>query len=265
MYKLAVVGNPIQHSLSPVIFELFAKQFNIKLSYNRILAEDADDFKLKVIDFFKSGGLALNITSPFKNVAYEFAAYKTARANFCQAANFIRMQGDALLADTTDGVGLIEDIIVNKKFKIAGKKILILGSGFVLDSILLDLIAYNPAKISILARNTDRIDYLSTKFAVDVFDLTASYDIVFNGAPNTPDNLLFSQVTNLTDDALCYDLTYNKESLFLANMKKLNTSVNCYNGLGMLVEQAKIAFMTLFNYIPDTAMVLRELAAKGYK
>ncbi|MCC2626207.1 MAG: shikimate dehydrogenase [Burkholderiales bacterium] len=264
-YKLAVVGNPIEHSLSPVIFKLFAKQFNVELSYNKMLAQDAADFKLKVNDFFKCGGLALNVTSPFKNDAYEIALHKTSRANFCKAANFIRMEKDKLLADTTDGIGLVEDITGNKKFKISGKKILVLGSGFVLDSILLDLIAHNPSQINILARNTDRIDYLSKKFATDVFDPITYYDIIFNSTPNTADNSLFSQVKCLSNDALCYDLTYNKESLFLASMKKQNTTVNCYNGLGMLVEQAKIAFMTLFDYIPDTAIVLRELAVMGYK
>ncbi len=265
MHKLAVVGNPIQHSLSPVIFELFAKQFNIELSYNRVLAEDAADFKLKVNAFFKSGGLALNITSPFKNDAYEIALHKTSRAYFCKASNFIRVENGGLLADTTDGIGLVEDIIANKKFKIAGKKILILGSGFVLDSILLDLIAHNPAQISILARNEERINYLSKKFATGIFDSATNYDIVFNSTPNTPDNSLFAQVKCLNDDALCYDLTYNKESLFLAEMKKQNATINCYNGLGMLVEQAKIAFMTLFDHTPDTARVLRDLVLKGYK
>jgi len=264
-YKLAVVGNPIAHSLSPVIFELFAKQFDLDLSYNRILAEDSADFKLKVNAFFNDGGLALNITSPFKNAAYEVAAHKTARSGFCKAANFIRVQNDEMLADTTDGIGLVEDVIFNKKFKISAKKILILGSGYVLDSILLDIIAHNPAQISILARNPDRINYLSKQFATDIFNPLTSYDIVFNSTPNTPDNLLFTQVTHLADDALCYDLTYNKDSLFLAHMKKQNTNISGYNGLGMLVETAKVAFTALFQHIPDTAMVLRELAAIGYK
>lgn len=265
MYKLAVVGNPIEHSLSPVIFELFAKQFDLTLSYSKILAKDPVDFTARVDSFFNEGGLALNITSPFKNLAYEFAATKTVRANFCKAANFMRIEAGATLADTTDGIGLVRDVIANKKFNISAKKILIIGSGFVLDSILLDLVANNPSRISILARNEERINYLSKQFAADTFDSSVSYDIIFNSTPNTTDNLLFSQVTRLSNDALCYDLTYNKDSLFLMHMKKQNANVNCYNGLGMLVEQAKVAFMTLFKYIPDTAIVLRELAVRGYK
>lgn len=259
MYKLAVVGNPIEHSLSPVIFGLFAKQFDLKLSYGKILAKDEEDFKVKVNDFFNDGGIALNVTSPFKNIAYQIATNKTTRANFCGAANFIRMQNGMTLADTTDGIGLLEDIISNKKFEISAKKILIIGSGFVLDSILLDLIVHNPRQISILARNEERMKYLAGRFAVTNFDPSTNYDIVFNSTPNSADNSLFSKVTHLADGALCYDLTYSKESLFLAHMKKQNATIYGYKGLGMLVEQAKVAFKALFKQEPDTAKVLRQL------
>jgi shikimate dehydrogenase len=264
MYKLAVVGNPIEHSLSPLVFNLFAKQFNLELSYSKILAQDLADFTVKVNNFFNDGGLALNITSPYKKLAFQVAADKTSRANFCEAANFIRMQYGNILADTTDGIGLVTDIIFNKKFKLSEKNILILGSGFVLDSILLDLIAHNPLQISVLARNEERIKYLTKRFGTTPINSLVKYDIIFNSTPNSVDNLLFSQVTNLADGALCYDLTYNKESLFLAQMKKQNASINGYTGLGMLVMQAQVAFTALFKYIPDTALVIRQLTALGY-
>jgi shikimate dehydrogenase len=265
MYKLAVVGNPIEHSLSPLVFELFARQFSLNLSYSKILAKDAADFRLKVEEFFKQDGLALNITSPFKQLAYEIATARTTRANFCGAANFIRKQDNELIANTVDGIGLVQDIQVNKQFKMAAKKILIIGSGFVLDSILLDIIAQNPAQISILARNEDRILYLKQKFALLSYNPETCYDIVFNSTPNSADNLSFAAVKLVSDGALCYDLTYNNESLFLRHMNQLNPTVYGYNGLGMLVEQATLAFTTLFNYEPDTALTLRQLAKLGYK
>lgn len=265
MYKLAVIGNPIEHSLSPLVFELFAKQFMLEFRYSKILAQDGEDFKVKVNDFFNEGGLALNITSPFKRIAYEIGTLRTGRANFCGASNFIRRKGNELLIDTVDGLGLTQDILVNKQFQISEKKILIIGSGFVLDSILLDIIAQNPIQISILARNNDRISYLKQRFAIEAYDSQTSYDIVFNSTPNMPDNLLFAAVRHLSDGALCYDLTYSKDSIFLQHMRELNPTISGYNGLGMLVEQAKIAFMILFKYEPDTALVLRQLDIMGYK
>jgi len=264
MYKLAVVGNPIAHSLSPLIFDLFAKQFSLELEYKKILAQTAEDFAHKVKEFFVNGGFALNITSPFKNSAYQVANSHTARANFCQASNFIRSLDNTLLADTTDGIGLINDIKSNKQYSLKGKKVLIIGSGYVLDSILLDLIVENPTQIDVLARNTDRINYLTNKFGVGSFTPDTRYDVVFNSTPNTPDNLLFASIKNLNDAALCYDLTYGKSSLFLEQMQKANAKIQRYNGLGMLVMQAQVAFTELFGHIPDTTDTLFQLSKLGY-
>ena len=170
-----------------------------------------------------------------------------------------------IIADTVDGIGLVCDIVFNKKFTLKSKKILIIGSGFVLDSILLDVIAHNPMQISILARNKERVNYLMKIFAITEFDELMDYDIVLNSTPNSPDNLLFAVLKHLPNDALCYDLSYVQESIFLQKMKKLNPTVNNYNGLGMLVEQAKVVFTTLFKYEPDTALILRQLAVMEYQ
>jgi shikimate dehydrogenase len=264
MYKLAVIGNPIEHSLSPVVFNLFAKQFNLELEYKKILAQDSQDFTLKLKEFFAAGGNALNITSPFKNLAYQEASLHTARSNFCQASNFIQKKEEMLVADTTDGAGLVNDIKLNKQYSLKDKKVLIIGSGYVLDSILLDLIVENPTQIDILARNTDRIDYLANKFGVGKFIPEIKYDVGFNSTPNTPDNRLFTSIKNLKDGAICYDLAYAKSSLFLEQMQRINSSVKCYNGLGMLVMQAQIAFTELFKQMPDTKEILSQLANLGH-
>ena len=264
MYKLAVIGNPIDHSLSPVVFDLFAKQFGLELEYKKILAQDAKDFTLKVKEFFDSGGHALNITSPFKNLAYQEAGLRTSRSNFCQASNFIQKKEEILVADTTDGIGLINDIKLNKQYSLKGKKILIIGSGYVLDSILLDIIVENPIQIDILARNSDRIDYLAHKFATGTFKTNIKYDVVFNSTPNTPDNLLFTSIKNLNDGAICYDLAYAKSSLFLEQMQRINSQIECYNGLGMLVMQAQVAFTELFKQMPDTTAILSQLSNLGH-
>lgn len=66
MYKLAVIGNPIAHSLSPLIWSEFARQCEIELEYNKICAP-IDDFEHVVRDFFASGGHALSVTAPFKS------------------------------------------------------------------------------------------------------------------------------------------------------------------------------------------------------
>jgi len=262
MYKLAVIGNPISHSMSPTIFGMFARQCSIDLVYDKILANDINGFNQIVTDFFKSGGLALNITSPFKQDAFKIANIATARAKFCGAANFLRLDkaGD-ILADTTDGIGLVKDIEQNQGFKLNGKNILILGSGFVLDSILLDLIQANPLSIDILARNQPRMDYLKNKFGVGGFSQTTKYDFILNTVPNTSENLLLSQIEELDINAFCYDMAYSKftEKQFYQYIKQINPQVNISSGIGMLAEVSKVAFTQLFTKSPNTHQVIEDL------
>ena len=264
MNKLAVLGNPVEHSLSPVVWSLFASQFNIQLNYDRILATDSADFAAKVKYFVATGGLALNVTSPFKQDAFNVADLHTSRAGFCRASNFLSLnEKGAVIADTTDGIGLVNDMEINQGLQLAHKNILIIGSGYVLDSILIDLIAKNPQSIDILARNIDRVVFLGNKFATGVFDSQKNYDIILNTTPNSPDNILFAKILQIKDTTFCYDLTYAK-SLFLTTMHNLNANSTGCNGLGMLVEQAKVAFIKLFAKTPDTKETFRGLALLGY-
>jgi shikimate dehydrogenase len=264
MHHLAVVGNPIEHSLSPVVFDLFAKQLDIELVYRKILARDEIDFNLQVSQFFASGGMALNVTSPFKQNAYAISEIHTSRAGFCKASNFLSLNSSQqIIGDTTDGIGLVTDIIYNKHQELAYKNILIIGSGYVLDSILLDIIPHNPLCIDILARNKDRVKFLHNKFATGIFNVQKEYDIILNTTPNSPDNLLFNQLRFINDNTLCYDMTYAK-SLFLNIMHILNPNIRMCNGLGMLVEQARVAFIKLFGKNPNIPSVFNSLLKMGY-
>jgi shikimate dehydrogenase len=260
MYQLGVIGNPINHSLSPVVFSYFASQFNISLNYSKILAKDTLEFKQIVTDFFNSGGIALNVTSPFKQEAYAIATQKTIRSQFCKASNLLTQHTGQILADTTDGIGLINDLIHNNNFDIANKNILILGSGFVLDSILLDFIHFNPKRVDILARNQARVTYLTDKFAIGVYAANLNYDLILNTSPNTPDNILLNQIKSNNIGQLCYDMGYTDHlTLFLSLMQQLSSATTLRNGLGMLIEQAKVAFVKLFNKIPDSQSVFAQI------
>ncbi len=263
-HQLAVIGNPIDHSLSPLIWSLFAKEFGVALNYQKILAKDEKDFVIKVQDFFKAGGMAINVTSPFKQNAFSISDLQTSRAAFCKATNFLSINNlGQILADTTDGVGLVNDLILNKNESLDNKNILIIGSGFVLDSVLLDLIAHNPLSIDVLARNQKRIEFLHDKFAIDIFTAQKNYDIIINTTPNLPDNILFSKVKYISNNVLCYDMTYTK-SVFLSTMLNVNPNIRVYNGLGMLVEQARVAFIKLFTQAPNSKVVFENLFKMGY-
>ncbi len=264
MYQLAVLGNPIGHSLSPTVFDLFAKQFSLEINYTKVLCNDDASFISSVNDLMAKGYTALNVTSPYKQTAYKLAQNSTSRSKFCQASNLLLPSANGeFIADTTDGIGLVTDIKANRHIDISSKRVLIIGSGYVLDSILLDLIAANPLRIDILARNADRVNYLSKKFATGIFNLDQGYDLILNSSPNVAENNLFEQITKLADNTFCYDLTYAR-SRFIDKMKALNPTLKSCNGLGMLVEQAVVTFNKLFNKIPNTQKVFEDLARMGH-
>ena len=65
MNRFAVFGNPISHSLSPMIHNEFSNEFGIDLSYEKILSP-IDEFEFTANQFINDGGLGFNITLPFK-------------------------------------------------------------------------------------------------------------------------------------------------------------------------------------------------------
>ncbi len=264
MYKLAVLGNPIEHSLSPLVFTLFAKQFGLELIYDKVLATNEADFKSQIKTLFADGYIGVNVTSPFKNAAYNCTPYHTIRSQFCCTANFLYIDKDCkLISDTTDGIGILTDIKNNKKIDLKDKKILFIGSGYVVDSILLDFIVENPNCIDILARNQKRVDYLQYKFCIGDFSSNKYYDLIINTSPNRSDNQLFDQIKHVDINTFCYDLSYHR-GIFLDKCSMLNQYAVTYSGIGMLVEQAAVAFKFLFGHTPDTNIVIQELLNRGY-
>ena len=120
----AVFGNPVEHSKSPAIHAAFAAATGEDITYQKQLV-DEDAFAEAADKFFSAGGKGLNITVPFKQEAYSYAAKLTARARHAGAVNTLSLQDDGtILGDTTDGVGMVRDITKNLGWEIKGKKVL---------------------------------------------------------------------------------------------------------------------------------------------
>lgn len=265
--KLAVIGKPIAHSLSPFLFKLFANINNHKITYATILANNEQDFIAKVQEFFADGGYALNVTSPFKHTAFKLAKYPTKHAAKSLSSNLLHLDElGNIVADTTDGRGFVRDITHNLTTELTNKSVLILGSGYVVDSILAELKQNKVARIDILARNKAKVDYLMDKFKIAMHNPKACYDLIINASPNIHDNPLLNYKFNLSFSALAYDLSYHlrcEDMIFLNKLKHQNIRVA--KGLGMLIEQARLGYTELFNKIaPSTDLILKNLNSLGY-
>ena len=109
-WRLALFGNPVDHSLSPILQKAFAKQFDLNICYQKILTPIID-FQEKVENFFATGGDGANVTLPFKEEAYRLVDEMSDRARACGAVNTLIQKKTGLVGDNTDGIGLVNDLI----------------------------------------------------------------------------------------------------------------------------------------------------------
>ena len=119
----AVFGNPIKHSLSPVIHAAFADQFSISLKYTAELIEP-HDFKDSVDRFFAAGGCGINVTVPFKKAVIPFLDKLSNEAEQTQSVNTIILSNDNLVGHNTDIVGftkLSENMEPNQVLELLSK------------------------------------------------------------------------------------------------------------------------------------------------
>ena len=218
--KYAVFGNPIAHSKSPEIHRQFAAQTGQALSYEKQLV-DEQGFDEAADAFFANGGKGLNITVPFKQDAYSYVARTTPRARRAGAVNTLCLEADGtVLGDTTDGVGLVIDILHNLGWEVRHKKVLILGAGGAVRGALEPLLEQQPQHVVIANRTVDKALQLSKGFAEFGYLLGCGYDmlgeqqfdLIINGTsaglkgdlPPLPDSLINSEGTTVCYDCLLY-------------------------------------------------------------
>ena len=146
MNRFAVFGNPISHSLSPMIHNEFSNEFGIDLSYEKILSP-IDEFEFIANQFINDGGLGFNITLPFKVEAFNFSQELTSNATAAGAVNTIKIDNNVIIGENTDGNGLVNDLEINLAESLNGKEILIIGAGGATQGILKPILDKNPEKI----------------------------------------------------------------------------------------------------------------------
>lgn len=263
----AVMGNPVDHSLSPQIHGMFAQQFSMPLDYRRIHV-DVGGFKQAVDSFRAAGGQGVNVTVPFKLDAWELADRRTERAGVAGAANTLSFREDLIHADNTDGAGMVRDIAVNLVFDTADRSILIIGAGGAVRGVLGPLLEENPAALMIANRSVDKAEALAQLFAgrarVETGGFEAlkgrSFDLVINGTSASLKGDLPPLPRGLFNDgALAYDMMYNREGTPFLHWAAEHGAARCADGLGMLVEQAAESFHVWHGKHPDTAPVIEKL------
>ena len=125
MKKFAVIGNPINHSLSPQIHSEFARQHSIDLSYEKIMADDDINFTSTIENLINKGYSGVNVTLPFKGCAAKISTIRSSNVDLTGSANTLSFDNNAIAAHTTDGIGLVNDLL-DKIGSISNSSVLLL-------------------------------------------------------------------------------------------------------------------------------------------
>ena len=263
--KFAVLGHPISHSLSPKIHQYFASQFAIDLDYQRIDVESTH-FKKTLIDLKQEGYEGLNITLPLKNLAYEICDELSSKAQQTKSVNTISIKNDKLYGDTTDGLGLVADLL-KKNVCFENKKILVIGAGGASNGVMFDLISQHPQTIFLtnrtISKSHDMADYwasLAKENGVLLNILSPKESIIFDLIINATSSSLGNDSVIFPENLkghFWYDMMYGKQTPFLLTAEQNKAKFS--DGLGMLVEQAAAAFNIWHHQKPDTKSIYQIL------
>jgi shikimate dehydrogenase len=270
--KYAVIGNPITQSKSPLIHGAFAQATGQDIEYTAIEGP-LDAFADAVQAFRAAGGRGMNVTAPFKLQALDLATEQLERAELAGATNALKFEGDMIVADNFDGIGLVNDIQRNLGVALAGKRILMLGAGGAARGALLPFLEQQPALLAIANRNVAKAETLvqslreRRKLIGDSLVCGAygdfaheRFDVVVNATSASLKGELPPVAPRcFAPHALAYDLVYGKGLTPFLRLAQGAGAKQLADGVGMLVEQAAEAFVWWRGVRPATADLINRL------
>jgi len=256
-YLFTVIGNPVQHSQSPLIHAQFAKQTGLDVTYTKTEAP-LDGFAQTIQQLIAEGYHGANVTVPFKEQAYKIANIKSEAVQIAKAANTLKFTPDGTItAENTDGAGFVNDIQNNLHYSLKNKIILILGAGGAARGILHPVLMQQPNKIVIANRTHEKAVQLANEFKqygninpLPFASLQSEFDLIidttsFDAWPLPVDDKIIQST------AMIYDVKYaDIPTPILQHAKTLGVK-QLADGTGMLLEQAakSFQFWTDFNVI----------------
>ena len=253
MKKYLVVGNPIKHSQSPLLHNFWLKKNNINAIYDK---EEYEPSKLgNLISKIREEKInGINVTVPFKEKIISFLDELTPEAEITQSVNTIHFNKKSVVGHNTDIFGF-ETAIKDTKYDIENKKILILGAGGVVPSIIFALNKMKASKIMISNRTknkTERLKKLSSNLKVIDWGEIPDFDMIINATSlglNKEDKIIID-FSKIEKDKLFFDIIYNpSETNFLAEAKNNGNIVE--NGKKMFIYQALASFKIWHGVQPE--------------
>ena len=270
--KFGIIGNPIKHSLSPILHNYWFEKYKIDASYS--LIEVKENELSKVVEKIKNKDLnGINITLPYKQKIVPHLDILVNDAKSTSSVNTVYLDDqETIIGENTDVFGL-QAAYLKEVDEISKKKALVIGAGGVSPSVILSLEKSGLKEISITNRTMEKCIFLKKKFNYlkiieweNLRDIIKNCDIIINatslGLKNGEDfNFNFDPVK----EGLIYiDTIYNPlETKTLKYLKDKEFRV--FNGLEMFIYQGQKAFYLWNKINPEIDQKLIEILLSKLK
>lgn len=255
---LGIVGRPVTHSLSPVIHNAWIEAAGLDAAYLPFAPPDDAGFQTLVAAGRAGMVRALNVTAPFKALAFAGADEVSDAARLTRSANILLFEKGRIHADSSDGAGLLSalqtqapDLVLN------GARVVLLGAGGAARAGAGALVQAG-AQVRIVNRTRERAEALAADLGrgVEVCGDEAldDADLVINALSVQPG----FDLGRLCADAVVMDMTYRPVVTPFLQAARTRGLVTV-DGLAMLIGQAAPLFEAAFGRAPpplDLRMLL---------
>jgi shikimate dehydrogenase len=266
--RACIIGWPVAHSRSPLIHGHWLKKYRVNGSYVKrpVRPEEAVAF----LRGMRAEGLAgCNVTIPHKETAFAVADQKGPAARAMGAANTLWFEGDRLVAESTDGIGFMNDLAANfPRFGARGCAVGVLGAGGAARAIIHAFLEAGAQEVRVFNRTRARADSVAAHFGArvrpydwsDRADRSQEVGVLVNATSLGMKGGAALDMPLDRLDAACIvaDLVYVPMVTPLVAAAR-ERGLAAMDGLGMLLHQAVPGFAKWFGVTPEVTPELRAL------
>ena len=247
--NFGIIGNPIKHSLSPVLHKYWFKKYDIDADYSIIEATDKD--LPNIVEKIRNGSFSgFNVTLPFKQKIINYIERVVNDAKLTGSVNTLLLdKNKTVVGENTDVYGL-QAAYLKEIDKTSNKKALVIGAGGVSPSVILSMQKSGIRDISITNRTNEKCIFLKKKFKIlniipwkNIESQVKDFDVIINatslGLKNGEDFKF--NFANTKSEVIYIDTIYNPlETRTVKHLKKEGRKV--FNGLDMFIYQGQKSF-----------------------
>tara|TARA_B100000989_G_scaffold236004_1_gene182856 strand:+ start:53 stop:841 length:789 start_codon:yes stop_codon:yes gene_type:complete len=249
MKKFCVIGNPIDHSLSPKLHNFWLKKNKIDANYEKKLINEKEIPEL-IESIRKTEINGVNVTVPFKNSVVPFLDNLSSEARKTNSVNTICVEEDKVIGHNTDIAGF-ELALRYINYDVKKKKAFIIGAGGVSPSIIFALKNMKCENIFLTNRTLEKAAKIKETFndiTIQKWGDIPEFDIVINATSIGLKNENFDlDLNKYGNNKFFYDVIYNpNETNFLKDARLKGNKTE--NGKMMFIYQAHQSF-TLWNKV----------------